>query len=132
MARRGTETRRLMAQLNVRVPVDLLAEIRMAATLTGITDAAWVRALVAQTLDSSSPVTPPTRRSRAHATPDVIAIARLREAVGEAVGTLRQVAGIDRGREGARLAEIDDAITRLTALARELDHAKARLLGSAS
>ena len=132
VAKRGTETRRLTAQLNVRLPVEVLARVRAVATTTGITDAAWTRALVVQTLAASSSMPPPTRRPRARPTPDLIAVARLREAIGEAVGTLRQVAGLDRGRSGARLEEIDDAISRLTSAARALDETKAELLGRAS
>jgi hypothetical protein len=59
---------------------------------------------------------------------DLVAVAGLREVVGEAVGTLRQVAGLDRRRGGARLAEIDTAIDRLVAAAVDLDVAKGRLV----
>ncbi len=45
--------------------------------------------------------------------PELVAMAGLREVVGEAVGTLRQVAGLDRARGGARLDEQDDAVDGL-------------------
>lgn len=130
MARRGTEQRRLVGQLNIRLPAELRDRVREVARDARVTDAAWVRALVSRTLLTPACPEPPTRRRlRPIPSPDVVAIARLRECVGEAVGILRQVAGLDRARSGARLAEIDGAITRLVSLAATLDDAKGALLG---
>ena len=67
----------------------------------------------------------PARPGKRKASPDIVALAGLREAVGEATGTLRQVAGLDRARGGARLHELDSAITRLIAAAARLDEMKA-------
>jgi hypothetical protein len=131
MARRGTEQRQLLAQLNVRLPRTVLLTVKQQASVAGLSDAAWVRhqlmtALPAQPAGASS--IPRRRRIRAAPGVDVVAVARLRETVGEAVGTLRQVAGLDRERGGARLSEIDGAITRLIACARLLDDTKTQLV----
>ncbi len=131
MARQGTEQRRLMAQLNVRLPRDALVVVRRQATAAGVSDAAWVRTRLIALLGAEPMAAVPVRTRRPPRpapTVDVVAVARLRESLGEAVGTLRQVAGLDRGRGGARLAEIDDAITRLMAAAKSLDDTKAQLL----
>ena len=131
MARHGTEKRQLLAQLNVRLPQTVLLAVKQQASAAGLSDAAWVRhqlmtTLAAQPVDATS--VPSRRRSRPAPSVDVVAVGRLRESLGEAVGTLRQVAGLDRGRGGARLAEIDDSITRLMAAAKSLDDTKAQLL----
>ena len=123
----GTERRILSGQVLVRLPPGTAAAIRAAAAAAGLTDAAWVRGQLVATLGTDPadavpvPALPPPRPAP---TADVIEIARLREAFGEAVGTLRQVAGLDRDRGGPRLSELDSSITRLAAAAAELDAAK--------
>ena len=127
----GTEKRLLNGQVLVRLPVGTAAAVRSAAAAAGLTDAAWVRGQLVAALGTDPadavPVAalPPRRLAP---TADVVAVARLREAVGEAVGTLRQVAGLDRARGGARLAELDGGIDSLLAAAADLDAAKGRLL----
>ena len=56
---------------------------------------------------------------------DIVRLAELREVLGEATGTLRQVAGLDRGRGGMRLAELDHAIDGLLCAAAAMDGWKA-------
>lgn len=102
------------------------------AVRRGLTAGALAREALASSLpDVPAVAAVPVRAYRApNPAPavDVVEVARLREAVGEAVGTLRQVAGLDRSRDGARLPEIDGALSRLLALAADLDAAKADLL----
>lgn len=131
MTRRGTEQRSMRSQLNLRLSRSMLADVEQRAGAAGVSNAEWVRSRLAAMLDDSVTETRagrPRRRPRPAPKVDVAGVARLREAVGEAVGTLRQVAGLDRSRDGCRLAEIDDAITRLIAAAKDLDDVKSRLL----
>jgi len=127
----GTERRLLSGQVLVRLPVGTAAAVRSAAAAAGLTDAAWVRGQLVAALGTDPadavPVAalPPRRLAP---TADVIEIARLREAVGEAHGTLRQIAGLDRARGGTRLAEIDGGIDALLAAIVDLDAAKGSLL----
>jgi len=127
----GTERRLLSGQVLVRLPVGTAAAVRSAAAAAGLTDAAWVRGQLVAALGTDPadavPVAalPPRRLAP---TADVIEIARLREAVGEAHGTLRQIAGLDRARGGTRLAEIDGDIDALLAAIVDLDAAKGSLL----
>ena len=128
---RGTETRRMAGQVLVRLPLGTAAAVARCAAATGQTEAAWVRARLVDLLGSDPADAVPVsarRAPRPAPSVDVVEVARLREAVGEAVGTLRQVAGLDRARGGARLPEIDAAIDRLLGLSADLDEAKAALL----
>ena len=109
------------------------AAIRRAAAGEGLTEGAWVRATLAAAAGAEpfpadlQPVRA-YRPSRPPPSVDIVAVAGLREAVGEAVGTLRQVAGLDRARCGARLGEIDDALDGLLAAVAVLDEAKHQLI----
>ena len=128
---RGSERRRIADQVLVRHPVGTAAAVRSEAHAAGLTAAAWIRQqlvglLGADPADAVPVAALPPPRPRP--TIDVIAVAQLRESVGEAVGTLRQVAGLDRARSGARLAELDVAIDQLVAAAADLDRTKVRLL----
>lgn len=129
--RPGTEKRLLSGQVLVRLPAGTAVALRSAAAAVGLTDAAWVRGQLVAAL-GTDPVdavpVPALPLRRPVPTADVVAVARLREAVGEAVGTLRQIAGLDRARGGARLADLDGGIDRLLAAAADLDAAKGRLM----
>ena len=127
----GTEKRLLSGQILVRLPAGTAAAVRSAAAAAGLTDAAWVRGQLVATLGTDPADAVPVRAlppRRPGPTADVVAVARLREAVGEAVGTLRQVAGLDRARGGARLADLDGGIDGLLAAAADLDAAKGHLM----
>ncbi len=129
----GSERRRLSGQVLVRLPAGTAALVRAEAARAGLTDAAWIRSQLVDLLGADPrdavpvPVLPP---SRPRPTVYVVAVAGLREVVGEAVGTLRQVAGLDRSRGGDRLGEIDAALDRLLAAVADLDAAKADLIRS--
>ena len=124
---RGTERRRLGGQVVIRLMPDTAARVAACAATAGLSQAAWVRRELASLVGADSADVIPVRASRPpHPMPtaDIVVLAQLREAVGEAVGTLRQVAGLDRARGGARLSELDAGIDRLLAAAAELDTAK--------
>ncbi|MHB0699108.1 hypothetical protein [Roseomonas mucosa] len=129
---RGTEKRRVDGgQVLVRLAPGTAGALTRAADGAGLTEAAWVRRQLVDLLGADPADAVPVRGRRAPRpapTIEILELARLREAVGEAVGTLRQVAGLDRARGGARLSEIDGALDRLIAAATELDATKRRLL----
>lgn len=131
---RGTEKRRLDGgAVLVRLPGGTDSLVRREADRAGLTAAAWVRRQLVDLVGADPGDTVPARAlplPRPRPSADMLAIARLREAVGEATGTLRQVAGLDRRRRvGARLNEIDVAIDRLLLVAADLDAAKRLLRG---
>lgn len=112
-----------------------IARAAAAAAAAGVSEASWVREIVHKAIpeeiseeDVERIKRPRRSRSRPVPTVEVAAIAGLREVVGEAVGTLRQVAGVDRKRSGARLGEIDAALDQLISAAAFLDQNKVRLI----
>jgi len=110
--------------LSVRITHALGQALETRAAAENLTAASIIRRALVLALDGDNIHTIPIRRYRpSNPAPsiEVQEIARLREVVGEAVGTLRQVAGIDRARSGTRLAEIDCAISDLIAAAERLD-----------
>ena len=112
----------------VRLPNQVGQHLAARAQADGLTAGSVIRRAIVSALDADPVEVVPVRRYRPTRPPpsiEVQAIAGLREAVGEAVGTLRQVAGIDRSHGGARLDEIDAAITDLIAAAGRLDMLKA-------
>lgn len=122
--------RPVSAPIVVRVPANIAAAIADRALRDGVTGATVTRRILAEQLDGDSSDVQPVRRYRASRpvpSPELTAVAGLRESVGEAVGTLRQVAGLDRARGGARLAELDAAIDGLLDAARGLDALKSEL-----
>jgi hypothetical protein len=111
----------------LRLPTGVSRALEAEALSKGVTLATIARAhLVAATSQDVQEVAPVRRYrpSRPKPSLDVVRLAELREAVGEAVGTLRQVAGLDRARGGHRLAEIDAAIDDLLRAAAALDDLK--------
>lgn len=113
--------------LTVRVPDALGMALDARAEAEGLTAGTVARRALVCALDADQVQAVPVRRyrpMRPAPSLDRLAVAQLREAVGEAVGTLRQVAGLDRSRSGARLAELDGAIDRLLAEVPRLDALK--------
>lgn len=109
--------------LTIRVPELLINALNERAQNLNLTAGSIARQAIISTLDLGVEAIPVKRYRATNPPPsiDLIAIAGLREVVGEAVGTLRQVAGIDRARAGARLDELDGAISELIAVAKSLD-----------
>ena len=102
--------------LTVRVPEALGAALDARAEAVGLTAGAVVRAALAGAVGAGEGLAVPVRRyhaPRPAPSLEVVRLAELREALGEANGTLRQVAGLDRGRGGARLPELDAAIDKV-------------------
>jgi len=94
--------------------------------------ASVVRALLVEKLHcdpTDAQPAPIFRKPRRKPHADILAVAQLRESLGEAVGTLRQVAGLDRSRDGSRLSELDTAIDGLLAEVRRFDDLKVMLEG---
>lgn len=123
----GAPRRPCTAVITLRVPEGVAAAMDRQARAEGLTGASLARRCLAERFTADAQDTQPVRRyrpMRPAPSPDRLAVAQLREAVGEAVGTLRQVAGLDRTRGGARLAELDAAIDRLLAQVPRLDALK--------
>lgn len=113
--------------LPVRIPVALGHALDDRARTDQLTTGTIARQAIAAYVDAGPGLTVPVRRYRATRpapTLDTVRLAEAREAVGEAVGTLRQVAGLDRERGGARLDDIDGALDRLLQAAQALDEWK--------
>ena len=114
--------------LTARVPEALGAALDARAEAVGLTAGAVVRAALAGAVGAGEDLAVPVRRYRASRSApslEVVRLAQLREALGEANGTLRQVAGLDRARDGARLAEINHALDGLLAAVARVDGWKA-------
>ena len=110
--------------LPVRLPVALGHALDDRARTERLTAGTIARQAIVAYVDAEPGLTVPIRRYRAtRPAPsiDTVRLAEMRESVGEAVGTLRQVAGIDRERGGARLHEIDDALDQLLQAVAALD-----------
>jgi len=113
--------------VTLRVPSGVAAALDGEAARRGVTVATVARGhLVAAVAADPAEVAAVRayRPARPRPSLDVVRLAELREAAGEAVGTARQLAGLDRGRGGHRLASLDDAIERLLSAAAALDAAK--------
>lgn len=111
----------------LRLPSGTAAALDREAEARGLTLATVARAhLVAATSQDAAEVAPVRRYrpSRPRPSLDVVRLAEVREVAGEAVGTARQLAGLDRARGGARLPALDEAIDRLLAAATVLDEVK--------
>lgn len=113
--------------VTLRLPAGVSAAMATQAEEKGVTLATVARGHLVAAMAGEPQEVAPIRRyrpTRPKPSLDVVRLAELREAVGEAVGTLRQVAGLDRGRGGHRLGELDEAITSLIRTAHALDHFK--------
>jgi hypothetical protein len=113
--------------VTLRLPAGVASALDIEAQAQGVTMATVARSHLVRSVEVDPIETAPVRRyrpSRPKPSIDVVRIAELREAVGEAVGTARQLAGLDRGRGGHRLAELDAAIDDLLRAAAALDDLK--------
>lgn len=111
----------------LRLPAGVSRALEAEALSKGVTLATVARShLVAATSQDVQEVAPVRRYrpSRPKPSLDVVRLAELREVVGEAVGTARQLAGLDRARGGHRLPDIDAAIDDLIRVAHALDDLK--------
>lgn len=112
----------------LRLPEGVAAGIDAMAAAEGMTAATIARRTLAATFTADPGDVQAVRRYRApRPAPslEVIRLAELREMLGEANGTLRQVAGLDRARGGARLGELDQAIDTLRSAVAAVDAWKA-------
>lgn len=126
---RGTERRAMAGAVLVRLPDELAARVAAVAAAEGLSAAAWLRVHAATALGADLAEARPSAPRRGLPPEDVVAVARLRESVGEAVGALVQAA--IRSREGGRAeahAEIEALLPVLREHARDLDRLKAALL----
>lgn len=113
--------------LPVRIPVALGHALDGRARQERLTAGTIARQAIAAYVDAQPGLTVPVRKyreTRPAPSIDTIRLAEMRESVGEAVGTLREVAGIDRKQGGARLDEINAALDRLLEAADALDEWK--------
>ena len=95
-----SEKRASPEQIHLRLPVGLARIVRYEAESMELTDASFVRHILAMTYHEVDPadVLPTKRRRKQNAMPsmELIEISALRESVAEMGGTLRQVAGLSR------------------------------------
>jgi hypothetical protein len=94
--KRGTERRKLDGgQVLVRLTSALAAAVAAQADAAGLTEAAWIRSLVAAAVDAEPAGAVPVRAYEQPHAPQpehVLELARLREAVGEATGAITKSA----------------------------------------
>lgn len=129
----GSPRRPASRVLSVRVPETVGAALDAEAAARGITQATVVReVLTRETTYDPEDVQPVRayRPSRPRPAVDVVRLAEVREVAGEAVGTARQLAGLDRARGGPALASLDEAIEKILTAAAALDAAKATILAA--
>lgn len=122
------QPRPLVSQVvTLRLPSGVASALEIEAQAQGVTMATVARAHLVQAVGEDVQEVAPVRRyrpTRPRPSLDVVRLAELREVVGEAVGTARQAAGLDRARGGHRLPEIDAAIDDLLRAAHALDDLK--------
>lgn len=132
MARRGSETRQMAAQILVRLPASAAAEVSARAAAAGVTDAALVRQVLVAALGVHAGDARPVPRKRA-ALPAPSAllqqIAALREALGEATGALTRSAVFARNAaDEDTLGLINELAAIYRARTLEIDEIKGALL----
>ena len=113
--------------VTLRLPAGVSQVLESEALSQGVTMATVARSHLVRAVEVDPIEVAPVRRyrpSRPRPSLDVIRLAELREVVGEAVGTARQVAGLDRSRGGHRLPDLDAAIDDLLRAAATLDELK--------
>ena len=129
----GSPRRPASRVLSVRVPEAVGAALDAEAEARGVTQATVVReVLTRETTWDPEDVQPVARYRAPRPRPslDVVRLAEVREVAGEAVGTARQLAGLDRARGGPALASLDEAIESILSAAAALDAAKAAILAA--
>lgn len=129
---RGTERRRLAAQVLVRLPRATADAVAARADAAGLTASSWVRGHLVELLgtEPAEAVAVRARRSpRPPAPAHVLELARLRESVAELSGALVQAA--IRSREDGRHdthAAIEAALPEVRRNVRDLDALKRAML----
>jgi hypothetical protein len=127
-----SENRALPEQIHLRLPVGLAGVVRREAEKLELTDASYVRHVLAKTHHEadSADVLPSKRKRPQNKNPslDLVEISALRSSVGHLVGTLRQVAKLTR-KDGESVihSEIESILTRIYDVAGALDECKKRL-----
>ena len=121
---RGSERRKTVAQVLVRLPAELDDALATAAAAAGLTPPAYVRSLIARDIgaDPADALPTPKRKGRARlAAADVLAVNDLREVVAELGGAMT-AAAIDTREQGLPVlhAEIEALIPGIKAAARDL------------
>lgn len=127
----GSPRRPCRTVLAVRVPDETANALDARAAEEGVTAGTIVRRTLVAAFDGDPRDVQPTPRYRAPRpgpSLEVIRLAELREMLGEANGTLRQVAGLDRAHGGARLDEINHALDGLLSAIATVDGWKAAAL----
>jgi hypothetical protein len=129
----NSENRALPEQIHLRLPSGLASVVRREAELLELTDASYVRHILAKTHHDIDPVDvlPSRRKRQQNKSPslELVEISALRASVGHLVGTLRQVAKLSRidGKTDVH-QEIESILTRVQDVAVALDECKKRLL----
>jgi transposase-like protein len=124
MARRGSETRRLPAEVLVRLTDEQKTAVAMHVQAAQVSIATWVRRIIADAIGvEPGPVT-----RRAVPPQEILEIAHLREVVAELGGAL--VKAVIAAREGGRPVEhaaIEALIPGIKAAVLDLDRLKEKL-----
>lgn len=116
--------------LSVRVPAAVADALEVEAQSRGITSATVIREVLVQGTTYDPDDVQPVRAYRpAKPKPsiDVVEVARLREALGETGGTLRQLAGLARRDGQPCWLEIESLLPEIRAAAARVDGIKAAL-----
>ncbi len=127
---RGSERRTMLASVHVRMPEQLARAVQSAAETAGTSAASWLRLRASDALCGPPEDVRPSRPRRGLPPEDVVAVARLREAVAEAVGALVRSSAFNRvsGDPLAISVELEALIPRFRQAAFALDDLKASLL----
>jgi hypothetical protein len=127
----NTHNKKLPAHVNVRMTDDMANMVRQIAIAKNKSDAGVVRKIIADSfkdIDIHVEAVPVARRRVSRPAPEAqtLAIAALRETLGELSGTLRQVAGLSR-KDGhaANHQAIEELLPRIRQGANFLDDLKA-------
>lgn len=129
----NSENRALPEQIHLRLPSGLAGVVRREAEKLELTDASYVRHVLAKSHHEVDPddVLPSRRKRPQNPNPslDLVEISALRASVGHLVGTLRQVAKLSRldGKTDVH-QEIELILTRVQDVAGALDECKKGLL----
>ncbi len=134
--RRGTERRKLSGKaLTVRLAPEIRAAIDIAAAEAGITEASWIREVIAHEFGAPADYAVPVKAYRQPAPlppGHILELARLRELVAELGGAMVQAAiGAREDGRGQLHAEVEALIPGVRRAVRDLDRLKIGLLGVA-
>ncbi|MHB0679198.1 hypothetical protein ACX4MV_11475 [Roseomonas mucosa] len=128
---RGTERRQLPGQILVRLPEGTHGALRAAAAAEGLSDAAWIRAVLVRDLGTEAADAVPVARPRPPRAPRPEWLAdldRARETAAELTGVLVKAAGLSRqAGDVASHREIESLIPGTRRAARDAAHAIRRV-----